>query len=311
MTMYDVCQFTAKRILRPSLKLIGAKTKIRDLLYIHFPLHDIYYEPFCGTGGVLIGKKWAIQENVGDLNEYLINYYRTIKMRPGEFFEAMSHLHQILVSVGEPFFEELKQIVIHAEDDRILQAVCFYLITKHCFNGIWRLNEKGKVNSSWGGKTDGRGIFTEYWLKLVSERVKGILFEVCDYKRMLRRAANLYEPEIVKNKRTVNALRTFVFLDPPYHDCSTRYNGEFFSDHDFRELADLLRDAPYKWLLTINDDAFIRDLFQDYDMISHDVFYSCNVNGAERKKQPELLIANYPLTRTPPNMQLSLNLFNQ
>jgi hypothetical protein len=41
-------------------------------------------------------------------------------------------------------------------------------------------------------------------------------------------------------------------------------------------------------------------------MIEHSVFYSCNVKGSERKKQPELLIANYPLTRVPPNKQLSL-----
>jgi len=300
MTMTDICRYTGKKILRPSLKLIGAKTKIRDLLYLHFPPHQVYFEPFLGTGGVTVGKERAKFEHVSDLNDYLINYYQVIQHRPLEFWDSMIHEWAELTYYGDPLlhkfcFERWTARVTETKDD-LERAVLFYLVTKHCFNGIWRINQDGKCNSSWGGETEGRGIFDKYWLLQVHKRIHGVQFSHRKYQ------LSLLDAEVTGRKSD-----TFVFLDPPYHDCATTYNGEFFDDGDFRTMAEALEDSSYKWLLTINDDPFIRDLFKGYSMIPHSVFYSCNVKGSERKKQPELIIANYPLDPVPPNMQLQLS----
>lgn len=301
----DLCRYgTNKRYLRPSLKLIGAKTKLRDLLYLHFKPHDVYVEPFLGTGGLLVGKERAKISMVGDLNEYLINYYKIIQTRPLEFFEAMRSTVDSLQAAGREcsesareYFEMLKRLAVMDSTTELAKAVCFYVISKHAWNGLWRMNQQGEINSPWGDEVEGRGIFDSYWLLQVHKQIAGVEFNSCRYQYLLGQARH----SVLKGCHS-----TFVFLDPPYHDCSTTYNGEAFNDQDFLEMASLLRDAPFEWLLTINDDAFTRDLFEGYSMIAHSVFYSCNVKGADRKKQPELLIANYELDPLPPVHQLSL-----
>lgn len=274
------------QILPPSLKLIGGKTRIRKLLYEHFPYHTTYVEPFLGSGTVLIGKYKALDETVGDLNSFLIDYYTVIRDFPLTFYEKMKLEHRLLCVDPESNFAHIKEQVM-ATKNQVMRAVYFYLITKHCFNGIWRINNDGNCNSSWGGTTRGRGIFTEAWLEAVSKRIQGVNFIQTDYRQLL--------------SKTSGDPKTFVFLDPPYRQkskenpggCLTTYNNIRFKDEDHIIMSDTLKKAKYKWLLTINDDILIRDLYKDFNILDHKIFYSCSVKGENRKRAPELIIKNY------------------
>lgn len=287
--MYTTDRYSTQKILKPSLKLIGAKTEIRDKLYRFFPEHDYYIECFCGTGGVLIGKPQSKVELIGDLNEYLINYYQLLQVEDTreQFFQEMQKTHKHFVREGEEFFHYMRKQITQ-ETDSIIQAVYFYLITKHCFNGIWRLNKDGECNSAWGGTTRGRGIFTRKWFDAVCKRIDDVAFAVADYKTTLTVAKDF------------PAERTFVFLDPPYHDCKTTYNGESFDDNDFYMLEQWLQQLDCNWMLTINDDEFIRKLFNStrYQILGHDVNYQCSQTVEGRGDHPELIVTNYNLLDT-------------
>lgn len=284
--MYTSDKFTKGRILKPGLKLIGGKIRVRDLLYQHFPYHTSYVEPFLGSGGVMMGKYKAFEETAGDLNEYLINYYITIRDFPLTFYDRMMDQYGLLLKDPVSNFAHFKEIITTTKDE-ILKAVLFYLITKHCYNGIWRTNSKGECNSSWGGTVEGRGIFTEKWLKEVSKRVQGVQFIQDDYRNVIKKAP--------KNATT------FVFLDPPYRQknkdnpegCVTTYNGLRFTDQDHIDMSIILNKAKYRWMMTINDDELIRELYEKQIIIEHTIFYSCANTPKGRKKTPELIIKNY------------------
>jgi len=296
--MYTKHPHTGERLLLPGLKLIGAKNKTRGLLYEYFPSQDLYseyVEPFMGTAGVLIGKRIDPIENTGDLNRYAINYYKTLQDSPEDFYNLMISEWKNLKSIGKPYFNSLKQNVTRTSD-LVEQSVNFYLITKHCMNGIWRLNKAGECNSSYCGTTDGRGIFSREHFEKVVERIENVNFTYGDYSVLL--------DQVQDNKEA------FVFLDPPYllksqevpDGCVTTYNGCKFTLTDHLALHDSLSNGKYKFLLTINDCAYIRNLYKDFNLFSFDVFYSCSQTPGGRGKKGELIITNYDPTPTTYNL---------
>ena len=296
---------TKEPILLPGLKLIGGKNRVRDLLYEHFPKnYDRYIEPFMGTGGVVIGKDSSNIEVVGDLNEYAIGYYKLLQKDPEAFWTEMNTTLADLQYLGKPYYKLLVKEVTLTKDP-VLKSVYFYLITKHCMNGIWRLNKSGQCNSSYCGTVKGRGIFTRPHFDAVVDRVKNIDFRLSDYKDLLD-LANKVQIDLTcqtypNSLQYTTSKETFVFLDPPYllkskevpDGCVTTYNGCKFLLEDHHELHDKLVKADYKWALTINDCLYVRELYKNFNRLSFSVFYSSSQTKAGRGHKPELLIMNY------------------
>lgn len=278
-------------ILKPSLKLIGAKTRIRERLYPYFPKHLNYFECFLGTGGILIGKPKSKIEIVSDLNPQIINYYQVMQTQSDNFWQGIQRTLKSIESLDEKHWKEcflqwrdyLTMDVLTANDlTKLNQAVCAYFVNKTCFNGILRFNAKGYCNSSFGQTFKGRGFFTRDWFYQVVDRVKDVTFECCDFTNIIYK---------FQQKSF-----SFLFADPPYRECQTTYNGISFSDSDHTNLADQLKGSNGgQWLLTINDDPFIRNLYKDCYIVENKVHYSCSQTPAGRGKKPELLIANYNL----------------
>lgn len=80
---------------------------------------------------------------------------------------------------------------------------------------------------------------------------------------------------------------SFFYLDPPYHTTEKYYDIEF-TKNDHKRLALKLSQIQGKFLLSYNDDMFIRDLYKDYTIVS----ISRN-NNLSSGSFNELLIRNY------------------
>jgi DNA adenine methylase len=61
----------------------------------------------------------------------------------------------------------------------------------------------------------------------------------------------------------------------------------------FSKLADCCKQAKGKWLYTINDDEYIRELFKDFNIMNHEVYYGICKTYNGRKDFSELIITNY------------------
>lgn len=290
--MYTKCRFTGKKLLKPGLKLIGAKTKSRDLLYQLFPEHDVYIEPFGGSTTVLVGKEPVPVEMLGDTNKYLIEYYaKALQKAPYEFYYEYTKELNKLQSYGKDRFVWIRDMIT----DPVMRtwveaAVWFYLVTKTCMNGIWRLNKDGKCNSSYCGQTTGRGFFTREWFDAVVDRYYDVEFYCQEYQKTIELGATRFG-------------NRFLFLDPPYRyriakngaGTVTTYNGQRFFDKDFVELRDILRTFPGKFLMTINSDDWTKELFSEFEIVEHEINYSCSQTKSGRGNHFELLIANYEI----------------
>lgn len=289
--MYTKCRFTGKKLLKPGLKLIGAKTKFRDLLYQLMNPHDIYIEPFAGSTTVLVGKAPASMEFIGDTNEYLMDYIHTLQDNPGEFWEEFQCQLPMLHEGQKEYFEEIRTWLTESFS-RQERSLFFYMVTKTCTNGIFRLRKRdGACNSSFCKQTHARGWFTREWFDAVVNRYQEVTAVHGEYQTTIEMANDYMGKQ-------------FLFLDPPYRfkkgdngaGTVTTYNGQKFMDGDFIELKQVMDNFPGDILMTINDDEWTRRLFKDYYQVQHDVNYSCSRSGTQgRGAHPELLVSTYPI----------------
>lgn len=110
------------------------------------------------------------------------------------------------------------------------------------------------------------------YLSVISDRLKNVLIEKKDFEDLIT----------VYDRRN-----SFFYLDPPYHTTEKYYDIEF-TENDHKRLALKLSQIQGKFLLSYNDDMFIRDLYKDYTIVS----ISRN-NNLSSGSFNELLIRNY------------------
>lgn len=278
--------------LKSGLKLIGAKTgstKVsgRSIIYQMLPKDaDAYIEPFAGSGAIFIGREPAAYEWINDINPYAINFFQVLQAQPEAFWDRLQSMTARVEAVKlEPkerqsaFFREVRDWQPACAE--IHGAIWFYFIAKYSMNGIIRFNKSGFCNSSWCQTFKGRGIFDREWFDAVVERIRYTRFTQMDFGRMLLSIPKELQPKAI------------AVLDPPYQGVFTEYDRIKFSDADHEQLATILQNTHFRWLLTINDTPMVRNLYKGMNMKEVEIHYSCSNTAKGRGKKPELFITNY------------------
>ena len=67
---------------KPVLKYAGAKWRIADWIGGFLPPHEIYLEPFFGSGAVFFRKAPARLETINDIDENVVNLFRVLREQP-------------------------------------------------------------------------------------------------------------------------------------------------------------------------------------------------------------------------------------
>jgi DNA adenine methylase len=80
---------------------------------------------------------------------------------------------------------------------------------------------------------------------------------------------------------------TFFYLDPPYEN-SKKTTSSRYESIDYTQLRDTLKSIQGKFLLSINDSPFIRELFKDFTIEEVETRYCL-----KQRRVVELLIKNY------------------
>lgn len=244
---------------------VGGKRLLRETIISRFPEHDCYCELFAGGLWVFFGKPPSKVEVVNDLNGELINFYLQAQLNPSGFC-AMAE--KLLVS--RRLFKVLLATppVLLAEMPR---AVRFFYLVKASF---------GAKCSTFGTSPTVRNRFNVETLAEriapAAERLRGVTIENLDFAHCVE----VYDRDT-----------TFFYADPPYWLGPGYYEFEF-NPEDHRRLAEALKAAKGKWLVSYNDVPQVRALYKGFKIESLNTSYS--LNGKSRKPVgKELLISNY------------------
>ena len=140
---------------KPFVKWAGGKRQLLPELEKNFPKQfGTYFEPFLGGGAVLfdlLPKKPNLKCNVSDLNSDLVLAYVTIRDKLGRLIESLeTHSKNYHKNSTGYYYEVRKQ----EPKNQIEKVSRLLFLNKTCFNGLYRVNSKGKFNVPLGRYTN-------------------------------------------------------------------------------------------------------------------------------------------------------------
>jgi DNA adenine methylase len=269
------------------IKWAGGKGQLLNQFKTLFPKKfNRYLEPFVGSGAIFfyIIQKYKPKEIIiSDINEELINTYEIIRDDVERLIiELKQHKEYHLVE-GKKYY-----LTIRATNPNDLpaleRAARFIYLNKTCFNGLYRVNSKGKFNVPMGSYKN-PDIVQEEKLRLVSKLLKNVIIKVMSFEKVLDYAKK----------------EDFIYFDPPYYPLKkgksfTTYTKDVFLDEQQKKLANVFKKLDKNGcfvMLSNSDTKFIKDLYLDYNIHYVKATRMINCNAEKRGKISEVVVTNY------------------
>ncbi len=176
----------------------------------------LYVEPFLGGGAVALAFAPRFRRALlSDYNADLIGAYSAIRDDPQGVWDAL----MTLVQEGntEALWLSRKELFNSGSGSALERAALLVFLSRYGFNGLWRTNQQGEFNVSWGGALQGLPEDQREMLFSASEALRqgDIRLEASGVNEVLFR---LEQTDLSGYDRVV------VYLDPPY---VTGASGEF------------------------------------------------------------------------------------
>ena len=265
----------------PLLRWAGGKRRLlTDLMMLLPP--DVrsrrYYEPFAG-GASLFFALCPESAVLSDANAHLIKCYEFVRDVPQR---VAAYLRMHASRTCRDYYYTVRS-VYNQRRYSAAQAARFIYLNKTCFNGIFRVNKRGKFNVPYGWK-EPPALPDEDALVRAS--------------KALKRAKLLAAPfeEILSAPR----IGDFVYLDPPYPPLNgsayfTHYTRGRFGEADQERLAASFCALTKRGCLVMMsnaDTSLTRNLYRPFKARHLEVtrYVSCK---KQKHRAQELIITNY------------------
>lgn len=263
--------------IEPFLRWAGGKNWLIKHLDKLLPANGFnrYFEPFLGGGSIFLAINPQKKSFLSDLNEELIQTYSVLKKSPESIIKLLEHFENT-----KEFYYKIRE---EQYEDSIQKAARFIYLNQTSFNGIFRVNLKGKYNVPYGFRT--KNFLEKEKLLSISKRLKNTTLSHGDFS-------------IIKSKVKEKDL---VFLDPPYtvsHNDNgfIKYNQKLFSLADQVRLSELIDHIKAKgayYILTNAAHKRIDEIFNkgDYRYVKNRANLVGGLN-AERGQIQEYIFTN-------------------
>jgi DNA adenine methylase len=234
---------------------------------------------------------------INDINEELINTYKTIASSPYELISILETIENEFHGIEGN--EELKKEYYYAKRElyntRIVeqsgQAALFIFLNRTCFNGLYRVNRKNEYNVPIGSYKRPT---------------------ICDKENILSVSSALQKVQILcgdfEKTLTEATINSFFYFDPPYKPLSETSNFNSYAKDEFndeeqirlRNFCSKLDNMGHKWMLSnsdvkVNDsnESFFDEIYSEFSISRVKARRNINVNPEKRGVLNELLITNY------------------
>lgn len=271
------------------IKWAGGKSRLADRIgQMLGPCHGTYIEPFIGSAAVFLARRaaGAIDDAIlSDLNPQLINMYRWVR---DDVDALLSALDQLPLDGWEAAYYDVRRDYNEAEGETVIQAARMIWLNRAGFNGLYRVNRKGKYNVPKGRYAHLSIPHTDTF-RSVSAALQGVDLRCCGYEEVVAEAGETDQ----------------VYCDPPYlpdrKGGFSSYARLPFGLDQHVELSTACREAAGRGarvLLSNHDvDAARATLYREadgWDLTALEVARSVSRSSGTRKPVPELLASIGP-----------------
>ncbi|MGI6718342.1 MAG: DNA adenine methylase [Bacteroidales bacterium] len=298
------------KIAKPFLKWAGGKSQllpeIKETLPSKITQKEFtYIEPFVGSGAVLF---WMLNNIpnlkkavINDINEDLMNTYKTIASNPIELISILENLQEEYHALDgkeckkkEYYYTKRTQYNTR-KCSQSEQAALFIFLNRTCFNGLYRVNRKNEFNVPMGSYKKPTICDTEN-IFAVSKALIKVEILCGDFEQTLDYADD----------------NSLFYFDPPYKPLNKTSSFNSYAKDDFndneqirlRDFCSRLDTLNHTWILSNSDvkskdksDNFFDNLYADFNIQRVEAKRSINANPQKRGKLTELLITNQANTK--------------
>lgn len=289
---------------RPFIKWVGGKTQLLDDIKESLP-RDLsqreevtYVEPFVGGGAVLF---WILQEYpnitraiINDINTELICTYRVVKYDVERLISELARLQAEYLPLDEigrrEYFLTQRKLFNEKGSSDIETAALFIFLNRTCFNGLYRVNAKGKFNVPHGRYSNPK-ICDEETLRADSDVLQRVDILCGDFAQTGKYAGD----------------NVLYYFDPPYRPLTetssfTSYSKEGFDDTEQTRLRDFCAQIAERKSLFVasnsdpqnvdNKDNFFDQLYEMFSIKRVSAARMINSKGNCRGTISEIMISN-------------------
>ena len=244
---------------------IGGKKLLRKQIVSEFPERfDKYVEVFGGAAWVLFYKeKHAEKEVYNDINSELVNLFRMVKYPP----EAVEKELEYMLNSREMYNDYYNQDITKRTE--IQRAARYFFLIKASY---------GAKISSFGCSQ--RNVTQIKSISEVQNRLSKVLIENKSFDQLIK---------------AQDGEGTLFYCDPPYYKAEKYYamGDATFGREQHIALRDILSQIKGKFVLSYNDDPFIRELYREFYIEAVERNNNLGVAAGGSKRYKELIIRNY------------------
>ena len=208
-----------------------------------------------------------------------------VRDSPGELVELLrDHAanHQ-----DEGYYYRVR--ALHDLKDPVEATARFLYLNRTCFNGLYRVNQKGQFNVARGSYKNPI-ICDPDAIMAAAMTLRKAQIKLADFGE-----TGLHEAGPKENR--------FVYCDPPHHGTYAGYTVHHFAEPDQTKLRDLITQwagAGAKVMCSNSNTEFIRDTYRDPMFRINEVSAPRNISadGRTRGSVTELLITTYEPVNT-------------
>jgi DNA adenine methylase len=266
---------------KPFLKWAGGKGQLIEQFRPLFPPdYRRYFEPFVGSAAVFFALR-PRRAVLTDVNRELVDCYRAVQSNVERVIAAL-RLHR--------YDEEHYYRVRDIDPARLAPAAGAartIFLNKTGYNGLYRVNRKGRFNVPFGRYTNPGFSHPSRLenLRACARVLRGVTLEVRDFADVTRHAR----------------ARDFVYFDPPYVPASstadfTSYVPGGFALDSQRRLAEVFGDLARRGvfvMLSNSDTPTVRELYRDFRIDTVLASRSINSRSDKRGKVGEVVVRSY------------------
>ena len=274
---------------KPFVKWAGGKRQLIPEIEKHLPeKFSSYFEPFLGGGALLfhlLSENENLKGYVSDLNSDLILAYVTIRDNLNGLLKSLQKHSDNYFSDSKSYYYSVRESNPKSQIEKVSRLL---FMNRTCFNGLYRVNSKGKFNVPLG-RYSNPNIVQEENLRSVNQFL--------NHNKIIIKCQD-FSSTVEKVKKG-----DFVYFDPPYQPVSktanfTSYTNGNFGLNDLKRLAKVSNQLAKKGvnvLLSNSSSKQVRDLFSSrhWEIIKIEANRAINSDSNKRTGHSELLIKNY------------------
>lgn len=287
--------------LKPFLRWAGGKRQLLDRIHRVFPREfslerNSFYEPFIGGGALTFSlasgqfgatsSPYSRQSKIliGDQNPDLVAVYKNIR----------DDVDSLIKLLNSPMFKENSKEAYYSVRNMncgrngVEAAARFIYLNRLCFNGLYRVNSRGRFNVPYGRITTPT-ICDEPLLRAISSFLSSVDINQGSFEETTSSAA----------------AGDLVYFDPPYIPVSptasfTRYSTDDFAEQDHSDLMSCIVNLTNRGVNVILSNSYTEKTCEIYGtgplhLYTLTANRSISASGKSRQKTSEVIGVSFDI----------------